>query len=164
MSAAQPYSFLLGRFSAFYEDVARIKLAARQGELARLLDPKAPHVQIEPHELAERVANRLLALLDRQAHEVAATATEAELAAYRQARYVMVALADEIFILDLPWPAAEHWPEHLLEYTVARSRIAGRRVLDMAAAVQDCRAPTPLGVALAAVLLLALQQGFQGKY
>jgi type VI secretion system protein ImpK len=162
--AAQPYSFLLGRFSAFYEDVARIKLAVRRGELARLLEPAAPHAQIEPHELAERVANRLLALLDRQGHEVAATATEAELAAYRQARYVMVALADEIFILDLPWAAAEHWPEHLLEYTVARSRIAGRRVFDMAAAVLDCRAPTPLDVELAAVLLLALQLGFQGKY
>jgi type VI secretion system protein ImpK len=161
--AAQPYSFLLGRFAAFYEDVARIKLAARRGELARLLDPATPHAQIEPHELAERVANRLLGLLDRQAHEVAAMATAAEMAAYEQARYVMVALADEVFILDLSWPAAEHWPEHLLEYTVARTRIAGRRIFELATAVVDCRAPTPLDVDLAAVLLLALQLGFMGK-
>lgn len=164
LSAAQPYSFLLGRFAAFYEEVAQIKHAARHDELVRLLEPGTPHAQIEPHELAERVANRLLALLDRQAQDVAAVASEAEKKAYRQARYVMVALADEIFILDLPWPAAEHWPEHLLEYTVARSRIAGRRVFDLATAVLNCRAPTPLDVDLAAVLLLALQLGFQGKY
>jgi type VI secretion system protein ImpK len=161
---APAYTFLLGRFAAFYEDVARIKLAAQKGELSRLLRPDRPHETLEPHDLAERVASRLLDVLDRQARDVAAASTEAEMAAYRRARYVMVALADEIFILNLPWPGAEHWPEHLLEHSIERSRIAGRRFFDEAQALIDCRAPTPLDVDLAAVLLLALQLGFQGRY
>lgn len=164
MPVLQPYSFLLGRFAAFYEDVARIKLAVQRGELMRLLQPAAPHAEMAAHDLAALVAARLLGLLDRQARDVAATATEAELDAYRRARYVMVALADEIFILNLAWPAAEHWPEHLLEHTVERSRVAGRRFFDLAQALIDCRAPTPLDVDLASVLLLALQLGFEGKY
>ena len=163
-TGAPAYTFLLGRFAAFYEDVARIKLAAQGGELSRLLRPEHPHEAIEPHDLAEAVANRLLNVLDRQASSVAASSTEAEMAAYRRARYVMVALADEILILNLAWPGAEHWPEHLLEYSVQRTRIAGRRFFDEAQALIDCRAPTPLDVDLAGVLLLALQLGFQGKH
>ncbi len=165
MPAAAPvYRFLLARFAAFYEEVARIKLAAQNGELVRLLQPDDPHGQIDPESLAERVANRLLNMLDLQRREVLATATQAEMDAYARARYVMTALADEIFILDLTWSAAETWPEHLLEYSVQHTRIAGRRFFDLAQELVDSRAPTPLDVDFAAVLLLALQLGFQGMY
>jgi type VI secretion system protein ImpK len=157
-------SFLLARFSAFYEEVARIKLAAQKGELARMLQPAEPHEQIEPHQMAERVSRRLLAVLDRQSRDVVAAATEAELQAYRRARYVMVALADEIFILDLSWPGADHWPEYLLEYAVERTRIAGRRFFDYVQDLMGVSERTALDADLAAVLLLALQLGFQGMY
>lgn len=157
-------SFLLTHFAAFYEEIARIKLAVREGRLVRLLTPETPHAELPPEELAERVSARLLAILDRQQHEVATRATEAEIRAYDRARYVMTALADEVFILELEWPAAEIWTEHLLEYTVAHTRIAGRRFFVRARELIDCRAPTDLEADLAAVMLLALQLGFQGMY
>ncbi|MBB3228075.1 type VI secretion system protein ImpK [Luteibacter sp. Sphag1AF] len=162
-SIASP-SFLLARFAAFYEEVAKIKLAAQSGDLVRLLQPDDPHAAIDAHQLAERVSTRLLGVLDRQSRDVVAAATEAELRAYRRARYVMVALADEIFILDLQWPGAEHWPEHMLEYAVERTRLAGRRFYEFVNDLMGVSERTVLDADLAAVLLIALQLGFQGMY
>ncbi|HEY4146934.1 DotU family type IV/VI secretion system protein [Pinirhizobacter sp.] len=157
-------NFLLGRFSAFYEEMARIKLAILKGELVGLLQPDNPHAEMEPHQLAERIAHRLLVVLDRQSRDVQGTATGAELGTYRHARYAMVALADEIFILDLRWPGAEHWPEYLLEYTVERTRVAGRRFFDLVEDLMGAGERTMLDADLAAVLLLAMQLGFQGMH
>ncbi len=165
MAAASPvYVSLLGRFAAFYETVAEVKLAAQRGDLERLLQPDTPHAVLSAHDLAARVSAYLLDVLDKQKHEVVASATEAELAIYVRARYAMLALADEIFILDLAWPGAEHWPEYLLEYRIEHSRIAGRRFFDLAQALVDSRAPAPLDADLAGVFLLALQLGFKGRY
>ena len=165
MPAVTPaYVSLLGRFAAFYETVAEVKLAVRKGELVRLLRPDTPHEPLSPHDQAARVGALLLDVLDRQKHEAMATYTEAELGVYRRARYVMMALADEVFILDLPWDGAAHWPEYLLEYAVERSRIAGRRFFDEAHALVEARAPSALEIDLAAVFLLALQLGFKGRY
>jgi type VI secretion system protein ImpK len=157
-------NFLLARFSAFYEEVARIKLAILKGELVHLLQPDNPHAEMEPHQKAERNAHRLLTVLDRQSRDVQAAATGAELDTYRHARYAMVALADEIFILELHWPGAEHWPEHLLEYTVERTRVAGRRFFTLVENLMGAGERTMLDADLAAVLLLAMQLGFQGMY
>lgn len=165
MSAAAPiYSFLMARFAAFYEEVAQIKRAAQNDDLVRFLQPDNPHGHIEPAVLAEMVANRLLVVLDLQQCELKASATQTEWHAYAQARYVMTALADEVFILNLVWPAAESWPEHLLEYSVQRTRIAGRQFFVLAQGLLDNRAPTLLDIDFAAVLLLALQLGFQGMH
>ncbi|SFS13614.1 type VI secretion system protein ImpK [Dyella sp. OK004] len=165
MSAnAAASNFLLGRFAAFYEEVARIKLAILKGEVVRLLQPDNPHAEMEPHQMAERIAHRLLTVLDRQSRDVQAAATSAELDAYRNTRYAMVALADEIFILELSWPGAEHWPEHLLEYAVERTRVAGRRFFTLIEDLMGAGERTLLDADLAAVLLLALQLGFQGMH
>lgn len=154
---------LLSYFARFYEEVARIKLAAEKDELTRLLQPEAPHEQIDAHELAERVSKRLLDMLDRQTRKLT-IATGAEEEAFRRTRYVMAVLADEVFILNLSWPAAEHWPEHLLEYSLFRTRIAGRRFFDDVQGLIDTRDRSSLDSDFAAVLLLALQLGFQGMY
>jgi type VI secretion system protein ImpK len=165
MSLAGPvHGFLLACFADFYEEVARIKLAIEKRTLVQLLQPAAPHAQIEADDLAERVSKRLFSLLDRQKREVAVDATDAEMAAYMRTRYVMVALADEIFILNTPWPSADYWPEHLLEYAEARTRIAGGKFFVYVEELMGCRDSTPLDSDFAAVLLLALQLGFQGKY
>lgn len=165
MSAnAAASNFLLGRFSSFYEEIARIKLAILKGELMRLLEPDNPHAEMDPDQMAERIAHRLLVVLDRQSRDVQAAATGAELETYRHARYAMVALADEIFILELNWPGAEHWPEYLLEYTVERTRVAGRRFFSLVEDLMGVGERTMLDADLAAVLLLAMQLGFQGMY
>ncbi|KGI78270.1 DotU family type IV/VI secretion system protein [Oleiagrimonas soli] len=161
-------NFLLEHFSAFYEELARIKQAARSQELTRLLEPDRPHAEIDPHAMAERVAARLLAVMDAQMHIVRGMATGAEMDAYRRTRYVMAALADEVIIFELSRPDSNdwtaHWVEHLIEHSIARSRVAGRQFFVLAKALVECRAPSVLEANLAAVFLLALQLGFKGMY
>lgn len=151
-------------FTTFYEEVARLKLAIKNKELVRLLQPEQPYAAIEPQELAERISHRLRAIIDQQSRDVAAQANDAEMEAYRRARYAMVALADEIFILNLSWPSAEYWPEYLLEHAVAGTRIAGRKFFEYVRDQLGIRERTSLDADLAAVFLLALQLGFQGMY
>lgn len=151
-------------FGTFYEEVARLKLAIRNKDVVRLLQPNDPYATIEPQELAERISQRLRTLIDKLSHDIAAQATDAEMEIYRRTRYAMVALADEIFILNLSWPSAEYWPEYLLEYAVAGTRLAGRKFFDYVQEQLGIRERTPLDADLAAVYLLALQLGFQGMY
>jgi type VI secretion system protein ImpK len=151
-------------FATFYEEVARLKLAIKNKDLVRLLQPAQPYATIEPQELAERVSHRLRTIIDQQSRDVAAQANDAEMETYRRSRYAMVALADEIFILNLAWPSAEYWPEYLLEHAVAGTRIAGRQFFDYVREQLSIRERTSLDADLAAVFLLALQLGFQGMY
>jgi type VI secretion system protein ImpK len=151
-------------FVTFYEEVARLKLAIKNKDLVRLLQPDQPYATIEPQELAERISHRLRAIIDRQSRDIATQATDAEMETYRRTRYAMVALADEIFILNLTWPSAEYWPEYLLEHAVAGTRLAGRQFFDYAREQLGIRERTSLDADLAAVFLLAMQLGFQGMY
>jgi len=155
---------VLTSFVTFYEEVARLKLAIKNKDVTRLLQPEQPYETIEPQELAERLSHRLRAIIDKQSHEIAAQATDAEMEIYRRTRYAMVALTDEIFILNLPWPSSEYWPEYLLEHAVAGTRLAGRRFFDYVREQLSIRERTSLDADLAAVYLLALQLGFQGMY
>jgi type VI secretion system protein ImpK len=164
MMAGNESPRLLTCFATFYEEVARLKLAIENKDLVRLLQPEKPYAAIEAQELAERISHRLLAIVDQQSRDIAAQATDAEMEAYRRTRYAMVALADEIFILNLSWPSAEYWPEYLLEHAVAGTRLAGRQFFDYARDQLGIRERTTVDADLAAVFLLALQLGFQGMY
>ncbi|UXY17251.1 DotU family type IV/VI secretion system protein [Chitiniphilus purpureus] len=159
--------FLLGCFAEFYEELALIKLAAREGRLPGLLtvgDEAAPTRGID---LAARICARLTALLDRQLRLVKENGASADERAYHIARYVMAALADEIFLLELgEWPGREPWLNGMLEYKLFRTRCAGRRFFELANRLLQTHAGSrgPLHADLAAVFLLALQLGFKGQY
>src|SRR3990167_7025770 len=99
--------FLLARFAEFFETVAGIKLAIREGRLGAMLavgDEPAPS---DPRDLAARVSGLLDGVLRAQGQEVARTGTPGEIDSHRMARYVMAALADEQFILELDWAGRE---------------------------------------------------------
>lgn len=161
-SAASPR--FLTCFATFYEEVARLKLAIKNQDLVRLLQPEQPYATLEAQELAERVSHRLRAIIDQQSRDITTQATDAQLETYRRTCYAMVALADEIFILNLPWPSAEYWPEYLLEHAVSGTRIAGRKFFEYVREQLGIRERTSVDADLAAVFLLALQLGFQGMY
>lgn len=156
--------FLLARFAEFFETVAGIKLAIREGRLGAMLavgDEPAPS---DPRDLAARVSGLLDGVLRAQGQEVARTGTPGEIDSHRMARYVMAALADEQFILELDWAGREAWLDVLLEYKLFGSRNAGVRFFDVANKLLATRTRDPLRVDLAAVMLLALQLGFKGQY
>lgn len=149
-------------FARFYEHVAGIKVAIAEGRLQSLLGSEIP-ARPEPRDLAAAVSARLLRWLSRERREMAQLA-EVELLAWEQAEYLMVALADEIFILELDWPGREAWLDCLLEQARFEGRKAGQEFFVRLEALLRSRARSTAQRDLAAVFLLALQLGFKGRF
>jgi type VI secretion system protein ImpK len=80
---------------------------------------------------------------------------------YRQAEYVMAALADET-MLYLDWPGNAVWENYLVEYRLFRTRVAGDNFFERLERL--LQTPDPIYKDLATVYLLALMLGFRGKY
>jgi type VI secretion system protein ImpK len=106
------------------------------------------------------VWHRLLALFKSQALG-ALRYGESYAAEYQKALYVMVALADEIF-LRTEWEGQAAWGWNLLESKVFRSHDAGQRLFEQLDNM--LRVQNPADRDLAEVYLMALSLGFQGKY
>ena len=108
------------------------------------------------------VRERLALALRRQEAEVSRFARDGELLdTYRETQYVMVAVADEVFV-RLPWSGASHWAQHLLEMERFGTRCAGQEIF--ARIDRLLLAANPAHVELAAVYLTALALGFRGKF
>lgn len=155
MSSTSLSPLLAGQFHELFREVIRAKqrvLApgfAAEGGGAR--EAASPAV----------VWQELVNLLERQA--LAARAGGGDLAGelYRQAQFVMAALADEVF-LNLDWPGREEWRSNLLEAKFFGSHRAGDLFF---ARLDDLLARRgAVYTDLAHIYLLALALGFEGKY
>jgi len=107
------------------------------------------------------VSERLTAIMERQA-VLAGRRGSDYTGMYRQAEYVMAVLADEILLHQIDWPGKQAWNDHLMEYRLFRTRIAGEeffRRLD-----RLLQTPDPFYTDLATVYLMAIMLGFRGKY
>lgn len=156
--------FLLARFAEFFEAVAGIKLAISEGRLGAVLTVGDEPPPTESGDLAARVSARLESVLLAQAKDVARKGTPREIEAYRSAMYVMAALTDEIFILEIPWVGHEAWMDVLLERKLFHTGNAGVSFFDTARTLLDAAVHDPLDIDLAAVMVMALQLGFKGRY
>lgn len=156
--------FLLARFAEFYETVAGIKLAIREGRLGALLAVGDEPAPTDPRDLAARVSGLLDSVLRGQGLETARNGTPDDIKSHRMAQYIMAALADELFILELDWAGRESWLDVLLEYKLFGTRNAGERFFEVANKLLETRVRDPLRVDMAAVMLLALQLGFKGQF
>jgi type VI secretion system protein ImpK len=151
-------SFLLTAFREFYAEMSRLRRhiqadpwPAGAGGAEGDARPDAPRL----------LSARLAAVVERQALEAVRTGGEVAAALYREAQYVMAAVGDETF-LHLDWWGRAAWQSHLLEDRLFGTQVAGERVFqridellrDRDAARRD----------LAAVYLMALSLGFQGRY
>jgi type VI secretion system protein ImpK len=112
----------------------------------------------EPGPAVMGVWQQLLTALERQAMEAGQGGAFAY-EVYREAQYVMAALADEVF-LYLEWEGKSTWP--LLESRLFQSHIAGEEIFNRLDRLLQRRDPFYLD--LAAVYFMALSLGFQGKY
>ncbi|MBL8482721.1 MAG: DotU family type IV/VI secretion system protein [Rhodocyclaceae bacterium] len=157
------HGFLLDDFVGTYEVVAELRQAWREGRLEAALtgpgdaEPGAP-------ELARRMSARLGLLLEAQAERVRAHGSSEERRLHRLAMYAAAAVIDEIFVLEIDWSGRDAWLDVLLEYRLFRSRVAGQRFFDYAERLVLTESQALLRAELAAVYLLSLRLGFQGKY
>lgn len=80
---------------------------------------------------------------------------------YREAQYIMAALADEIF-LSIDWSGRERWRSDLLEMKFFGSYTAGDTIFEKVERLLKGR--DPADKELAAIYLMAFSLGFRGRY
>lgn len=80
---------------------------------------------------------------------------------YTQAQFVMVALADEVF-LNLEWPGKSYWEANLLEQRLYNTHSAGEVFFENLEEL--LKKQNPVQTDLAIIYLNALGLGFRGKY
>ncbi len=154
-------TFLLEQFRSFYAEIVDLKGRARRGDWAYSDDePRAP--EGTPVTGATAVSQRLLAHLENGAIEAARRGGAYGTALYREAQYVMAAVADEIFLHDLEWDGRNAWKDNLLETRLFQSYVAGERFFTKLEDVLESR--DPVFAELGAVYLMALTLGFRGRY
>ena len=174
---------LLACFADFYEEVARIKLAIRDGSLAAYLsgelDAGGAELSAESEEtsetpresvptngiyLASAVSQRLLSRLREQQRRIRECASDEETRLYRFAQYAMAAHADELFLLELDWLGRDYWHRHLLERKLFSTATSGRDYFVYCDRILAGPSQRALMVDLATVYLTAIQLGFKGQY
>ena len=153
-----PNSFLLTQFREFYSELARLKRTVEVSGSVYLFDLPTSDSP-DPTSTVNGVWQHLLSVLERQALEAGQTGGAFAFEIYREAQYVMAALADEIF-LHMNWDGRANWP--LLESKLFETHIAGEVIFQRLDRLLQRRDPFYLD--LAAVYFMALSLGFQGKY
>lgn len=149
-------STVLKDFRSFYRELLLLQSMAlgnipSQGETAL----SAPETQT----IAYRIRRRLEDILIAQHTEVSSQIYAASY--YREAQYIMVALADEVFI-NLNWRGKEEWKDNLLESLMYNTQDSGDKFFDNLNRFLDTG--NSQGTDMAALYLMALGLGFKGKY
>ncbi|MDW3207096.1 MAG: DotU family type IV/VI secretion system protein [Alphaproteobacteria bacterium] len=110
---------------------------------------------------AEEALQKLQTLLEMQALEAGHRGGEYGVLYYREAQYVMAALADEIFI-NLDWAGRNFWRNDLLETRLFGSYNAGDVVFKRLEKL--LQTGDRVQAEIAVVYLMALTLGFRGRY
>lgn len=150
--------------SRFYQQVVQIKRWIDEDYLAETVKAQLKLDRMPSNqELAEATSLRLQRWLEKVRKNANKILTELECARVDEALYVMAALADEIFIVELDWLGKDHWEDVLLEQKVFNSSYAGEKVIRGALDLINTRTLDVQQQQLVAVYLLALRMGFSGR-
>lgn len=156
-------SLLVNQFREFYREVTRLKnMVEESAPLAAPMQAAAAATGAAaawaPSPVTP-IAQQVLGILERQAIEAGQTGGSFAYEVYREAQYLMAALADELF-LNAAWDGRSTWP--LLETRLFQTHYAGEMVFQKLDRILQRRDPFYLD--LATVYFLVLSLGFQGRY
>lgn len=151
-------AYLPTQFQEFYRELVSCKRAVEKHVDSQEDEPDSVDAG---ENMVSRVHSSLLSILEQQAVESGKRGGEYGAGYYREAQYVMAALADDVF-LNMEWPGRETWKTNLLEFRLFGSHSAGEQFyvrLDKLLKERDTAY-----VGMAAVFFLSLSMGFLGKY
>lgn len=111
--------------------------------------------------LPEDILLNLKNLLKRQAIDASRFGGEFAAKYYREAEFIMVALADEVF-LHTDWKGRGYWQKNILESQMYETHSAGEIFFERLDDFLKVRDPSRADIAM--LYLLALGLGFKGKY
>lgn len=160
-ATARSDTFLLTQFRDFYREVLRLRHLAEGGTLrfhVRSGSDEAPSAASMVNKIWQELAIKI-----EQQNAVAQRGGAGNFSAstYREALYVMAAIADETFVY-LDWDGRDLWREKLLESYHFGTHVAGDEIFAKIDSLLDTREQA--SVELAAVYFSALSLGFQGKH
>ncbi|MDP2193318.1 MAG: DotU family type IV/VI secretion system protein, partial [Alphaproteobacteria bacterium] len=157
MEYAFKTSIFMQNFQEFYYEVLRQKEKALRtfehsvGEQSeQILETTVTDIQKKLHEV-----------LEKQAIQASKGIGGTTASYFRDAQYIMVALADETFLM-MDWPGAKAWRKALMEAQIFQTQVAGEQFfkrLDVLLSSSD-----PARSELGQVYLMALSMGFRGRY
>jgi len=159
-SADHSESMLYLYFHEFYREVVRLKRLIREGGVPS--DNGQIDTQILEQVTPAYIQHCLLPILERQRADAAQRGGEYGATLYREAQYLMVTLADEIFLHRVNWHGKEAWRSNLLEARLFDSYIGGERLFKHLDKLLQER--NPVYADLGRLYLITLSLGFQGKY
>lgn len=149
---------LLSMFQEFHAELSGIRSALALGD--RMAEQGQPLP--DPAQVAVRINRRLHRLLDTQAATAMRQGGRFGVELYREAQYVMAALADEVLLLGEAWAGREHWLDNLLELSLFGTRVAGEKIFQRLDVLLSGRQQHDSD--LLSVYLAALSLGFRGRY
>ncbi len=154
---------LVRQFYRFYSEVIRQKRQVSETGGAAIQPKEIPAPLLSASDqTAYPVYRALCDILEGQEQEARRYGGEYGVKFYKEAQYVMTALADEIF-LHLDWPGKEDWKaSHLLEYRFFDTYVAGEKFFDKLEKL--LREHSTGYKEMAVIYFLALSLGFEGKY
>ncbi len=150
-------TFIVECFEEFYRQVLKHK----QFVFTKPWKELKGETEASPNATAEFILSKLQTFLEEQAIKANFGGNSFAENYYAEAQFIMVALADEVF-LSLDWPGKPYWEANLLEQRLYNTHSAGQvffERLDVLLQNQD-----PVRIDLAVLYLNALGLGFRGKY
>lgn len=151
-------SLIIKDFRHFYEELIYLKAMALSGAL---VSESSSTDEEKTGTICARIREKLLGILKSQYQYIEQHGGGFAARYYKEAQYIMVALADEIF-LSLEWVGRSEWKENLLETNLFKTQVAGEKFfnnLDAFLAVRD-----PANSDIGVLYIFALGLGFRGKY
>ena len=150
-------SYIIECFEQFYGEILKHK----QFALSKSAKKNHGEADSSPEAKAEFIISKLLATIEGQALTAKYGGDSFIENYFNDAQFIMVALADEIF-LNLDWPGKTYWESNLLEQVIYGTHSAGQVFFDKLNAL--LKNQSPVQKELAVLYLNALGLGFQGKY
>ncbi len=162
---ADPKYFLDEKFIEFTIELARQKRLVRTGRWALQRLAAAPGESVVPggdaggQRKTNAVWRSLEQLLRRQEREARSLGLES---IYEKARYPMLALADQTFLVDTPWAGQGDWNARCLEVEFTGRGIAGAEFFRRANDLLERGDPTDDEVCK--IYFYSLKLGFRGQF
>lgn len=153
----QRATFVVECFEEFYREVLKHKKLV----LAQPWNKAGKEEVSSPNATAEYILSQLQTFIENQAVKVSYGGGSYAENYYSQAEFIMVALADEVF-LNMDWPGKAYWESNLLEQRCYNTHSAGQVFFDKLDTLLERK--DPVTTDLAVLFLNALGLGFQGKY
>lgn len=156
---------LLTVFFDYLEEVIEIKTLITDEKIESFVNVVAIPVGENPYKYAASgVSDRLFRSLNSMDIELKGAYSSFEYERWLEAKYILAATVDEIFIHKADWKGNKYWLGNLLEQKVNDSRNAGVTIFERITTLLLDKSGEDIFVVLAKLYYFSLQVGFEGKY